>query len=203
MPQNLIVMCGISCSGKSTAARKLQEALGIELISTDMHRKNSDLNKVSLDRNPLERFVVYYEALKNVEDILAQGSDVIIDGTFILRLLRQGAYYSAYSTGSNAYVVHCVCNDYGLIQQRYGHRKRNNTMFEAWSKIEGHNVKFREFEDLDREVLPDGRPVPIVRNDTGKSKADVLYSDGSETIDLIVDTLNKPEMLYLAEVEHG
>jgi predicted kinase len=200
MSQNLIVMCGISCSGKSTTAKKLHDILGIELVSTDVHRKHSDFNKVNLDRNPLERFVVYYETLKKVESILSHGSDVIIDGTFILRLLRQGAYFSAYSTGSNAYVVHCVCNDYGLIQQRYGVRKRNNTMFEAWSKIEGHNVKFREFEELDREVLPDGRPVPVIRNDTGRSMVDVLYSDGSETIDLIVDALNRP---YLAEVQHG
>jgi hypothetical protein len=73
-------------------------------------------------------------------------------------------------------------------------------MFEAWSKIEGHNVKFREFEDLDREVLPDGRPVPVIRNDTSRSMVDVLYSDGSETIDVIVDALNRP---YLAEVQHG
>jgi hypothetical protein len=63
-------------------------------------------------------------------------------------------------------------------------------MFEAWSKIEGHNVKFKEFEDLEREVLPDGRPVPIVRNDTGRSRVDVLYSDGSETIDAIVGALD-------------
>jgi predicted kinase len=200
MAQNLIVMCGISCSGKSTSAKKLHDLLGIELVSTDVHRKHSDFNKMNLDRNPLERFVVYYEALKKVENILSHGSDVIIDGTFILRLLRQGAYFSAYSTGSDAYVVHCVCNDYGLIQQRYGVRKRNNTMFEAWSKIEGHNVKFREFEDLDREVLPDGRPVPVIRNDTSRSMVDVLYSDGSETIDVIVDALNRP---YLAEVQHG
>jgi predicted kinase len=197
MSQNLIVMCGISCSGKSTAARKLQEDLGIELVSTDMHRKNSDLNKVSLDRNPLERFVVYHEALRRTGEILMQSKDVIIDGTFILRLLRQGAYYTAYSTGSDAYVVHCFCNNYGLIQQRYEHRKRNNTMFEAWSRIEGHNVKFREFEDLDREVFPDGRPVPIICHDTEKSRAEILYSDGSETIEAIVDALNRPSQGYL------
>jgi predicted kinase len=80
--QSLLVMCGISCSGKSTTAKKLQEALDIDLVSTDMFRKHSDFNKTSLNRNPLERYVVYYNALRKAEELLQQGKDVIIDGTF-------------------------------------------------------------------------------------------------------------------------
>ena len=183
-------MCGISCSGKSTTARKLKKAFNIELVSTDLHRKHSDFNKINLERNPLERYVVYYHALKKAQELLLKGKDVIIDGTFILRILRQAAYYTAHNTRSNAYVIHCICNNYMLVQQRYEYRKKNNNMFESWSKIEGHNRKYQEFENLDREVMPDGTPVPIILNNTEKSKAEITYSDGSNTIKEILKVLN-------------
>jgi len=188
----LVVMCGISCSGKSTAAEKLRDALDAVLVSTDLVRKHSDLNKVSLSRHPLERYVVYYRALKKAEELLQHGRHVIMDGTFILRILRQAAYYTASNTCSNAFLVHCFCNNYGLIQHRYGLRQKNNNMFDAWQKIEGHNVKYLEFENLDKEVMPDGRPVPIIRNDTEKSKAEIVYSDGSETMGKMVRALTRP-----------
>jgi len=188
---NLLVMCGISCSGKSTTARKLQEAFGGVLVSTDMFRKQSCMNKVGLDRNPLERHVVYYNAIMKAEELLLQGRDVILDGTFILKILRQAAYYTAHATWSNVYLIHCVCNNYGLIKQRYERRKKNNNMFEAWQKIEGHNVKYQQFEALDREAMPDGRPVPIIRNDTETSKAEVLYSDGNRMMKRILEVLDQ------------
>lgn len=200
MKTNLIIMCGISCSGKSTTAKKLQEALDIELISTDKYRKYSDFNKVNLDRNPLERFVVYHNALIDAEKKLRNGQDVILDGTFILKLLRQGAYYTAHATNSNAYLIHSYCNNYALIQTRYEQRKKKNNMFEAWQKIEGHNVKYQQFEEIDREVMPDGRPVPLIRNDTEKGIAEIMYSDGSEMIERVVGVLNGNEEMMLEAV---
>ena len=38
--------------------------------------------------------------------------------------------------------------------------------------------------------MPDGRPVPIIRYDSEKDKAEIVYSDGSETIETIVEAIN-------------
>ena len=193
MNQAMIIMCGLQCCGKSTTANKLKNDLGIEMISTDSERLASNFD--TANRGLLERFVIYNRILKKAETFLRQGRSVVLDGTFYLRILRQAAYYVAFETNSNAYVIECICCNLKKIRERYENRKKNNYMleaFESWTKIEGYKAKFSEFEPLYKEVLPDGTPASIIRYNTETANAEIIYSDGSETIQRIIEAINNP-----------
>jgi predicted kinase len=197
MNHTMILMCGLQCSGKSTLARRLSNAFGIELISNDIVRVEFTKNPGIMNTNPLERGVIYYLSQRRAEDILSKGQGVIIDATFSQKIFRQGAYYTAAKTGASIYLIHTVCNNYGLIKKRYEQRqeqKKNNThLFDEWSTIEPFHKLFQEFESPDREVLPDGTPVPIIRYDSEKGRAEIIYSDGSNSIQRILEVINNGE----------
>ena len=188
----MTIMCGQPCSGKSTLSKRLSTDLGIKLISTDDVRIKMFENPIILKGNPLERYVVYYHTLKKAEEIVSAGESIMVDGTFSLKTFRIGAYYTASKLGIPLYLIECVCNNYGLINQRFEHRKRNNNLFEEWANIESFHKKFLDFEHLDREIMPDGRPVPIIHYDSEKGKAEIVYSDGSRNIEEIIKAINRP-----------
>jgi len=186
MNKALITMCGLTCVGKSTLSNKLSASLGIKRISTDDVRIKLPKEATEiLNGNPMLRYVVYFHTLEIAQNILLKGQSVIIDGTF------SGAYFVAAKTGASVYVIECYCNNYNIIHQRFEKRK-NNPIFKEWASIESYHKKFLDFEPLDREILPDGRPVPIMRYDSEKNIAEVVYTDGSETIQNILEAINQP-----------
>lgn len=195
MNKKLIITCGLQCSGKSTLSSKLSQSLSIARICTDDFRVRLFANPHILKSNPLDRHLVYWVTLFKAEEILLNGQSVIIDGTFSIKTFRQGAYFVAEKTGASPYLIYCECNNYGLIQQRYEQRqeqKKSNThLFEEWTTVEPFKKLYLEFQRPDREVLPDGIPVPVIRYDSEQGRAEVIYSDGSETIHEIIEAINK------------
>jgi len=194
MNKSLLIACGLQCSGKSTLTSRLSSSLGIETVSSDTVRVKLLGNPKVIGANPLERYLVYYQTLESARRVLDTGQSVIIDGTFSKRLFRQSAYFLAAELDVSIYVLHCVCNNYGLVRQRYEHRceqRRNNKhIFDGWADIETFHGTYKDFEELDREAMPDGRPVPIIRYDSEKDYAEIIYSDGSETIETILEAIS-------------
>ena len=189
----MILMCGMTASGKSTVSNKLSNELGIRRICTDDIRIKlpSEATQI-LHGNPLLRYVVYYQTLRLAEKILATGESVIIDGTYSKKDFREGAYFIASKTGASIYIIECYLNNYRIISQRFEKRK-SNPIFKEWAQIESYHKKFLDFENLEREVLPDGRPVPIIRYNSENGKAEIIYSDGSEEIEMILQAITAPE----------
>jgi predicted kinase len=187
----LLITCGLQCSGKSTLAARLRDALGIDLVSSDEVRVRLLGNAKVQTANPLERYVVYYQTLQAARNALRRGRSVIVDGTFSKRVFRRSAYCFAQEEGASVYIAQCVCNHYGLVQERYERRREQKKvgtqLFDEWTDLALFHRGFQEFEPLDRETMPDGRPVPIVRYDSERERADIVYSDGSEIIESIVD----------------
>lgn len=193
MNKAMIIMCGMTASGKSTVSGKLSAQLGIKRICTDDIRVKLPREATQiLNGNPLLRYVVYYHTLKLAQKILAKGENVIIDGTFSLKAFRQAAYFIAYKTQASIYVIECYCNDYGIISQRF-EKRQSNPIFKEWAQIESYHKKFLDFENLEREVLPDGKPASILRLNTASGKAEIIYSDGSKAIELILQAITMPE----------
>jgi len=113
----LIVVCGLPATGKSTLAKHLAADLGGEILRTDIIRRelfrDAPLEEVLESKDPmqydLERIfdrqevipekyqrmiwkqkeMVYDELLKRVERLLKKGVNVILDGTFYKRNLRE------------------------------------------------------------------------------------------------------------------
>jgi predicted kinase len=204
MDKSLLITCGLQCSGKSTLTGRLSSSLGIETISSDTIRVKLLGNPKVIGANPLERYLVYYQTLENARRVLDTGHSVIVDGTFSKRLFRQSAYFLAAELDVSMYILHCVCNNYGLVRQRYERRceqKRNNThMFDGWAEIETFHRTYQDFEELHKETMPDGRPVPIIKYDSEKDLAEIVYSDGSETIETILEAISSREELCLKAV---
>ncbi|MFC1722921.1 AAA family ATPase [Nanoarchaeota archaeon] len=196
MNKNLLIMCGLQCSGKSTLTAKLQSSLGLELVCSDDVRIELLGNPKIINANPLEQYLVYYQTLEATKNILNNGSSVIVDATFSKRIFRQSAYFIAAESDASVYIINCVCNNYGLVSERYKHRveqrKRKEHLFDEWAEIQIFHNSYQTFEQLDREAMPDGRPVPIICYDSEKDQAEIVYSDGSETIDMLLEAMNIP-----------
>jgi predicted kinase len=194
MDKSLLIACGLQCSGKSTLTDRLRSNLGAELVSSDYVRVKLLGNPKVIGANPLERYLVYYHTLEAAKHVLDGGQSAIIDCTFSKKLFRQSAYFLASEADASVYIINCVCNNYGLVRERYNRRceqRRNNThIFDGWAEIETFHRTYQDFEQLDREAMPDGRPVPIIRYDSEKDQAEIIYSDGTETIETILEAIN-------------
>jgi aminoglycoside phosphotransferase family enzyme/predicted kinase len=93
----VIVVCGLSGTGKSTVARELQERLGFELLNSDVERKRRA--GLSPDEHAPASYgegiyhpeisdAVYRNLIANAEQLLRNGHGVIIDATFRSRADR-------------------------------------------------------------------------------------------------------------------
>ena len=197
MNKIMIIMCGLQCSGKSTIAKKLSTNLGLEFLSNDSIRTKLLDDPGILNSNPLDRYICYRHSIKLAEGILERGQSAVIDATFSHKVFRKGAYHLALKTGASIYLIECVCNNYGIILQRYEHRKElknnNSHLFDEWTTPDPYNKLFREFERPDRETLPNGVPVPTIIYDSEHNKAEIIYSDGSEAIEMILEAITAPE----------
>ena len=137
MDKSLLIMCGLQCSGKSTLTDRLQSHLDLELVCSDDVRVELLGNPKINDANPLERYLVYYHTLEAAKKLLVSGHSIIVDATFSKRIFRQSAYFIAAESDASVYVLNCVCNNYGLVSERYNRRmeqrKRNEHLFDEWA----------------------------------------------------------------------
>jgi len=98
LPPALVVVCGLSGSGKSTIAAALARELGLELLSSDRIRK--ELAGVPLQQRSHDEYgcglyapaaseATYRELLARADSSLAAGQKVIIDATCQKRGVRE------------------------------------------------------------------------------------------------------------------
>ncbi len=108
-PAMLIITCGLSATGKSTLARALGQAAGIEVVSSDVVRK--ELAGLAPSERRREEFGggIYsveftdrtYDALLNqARRALEDGRSVLLDASFLRRTYRRQARRLARETGA-------------------------------------------------------------------------------------------------------
>ncbi|HND53067.1 MAG TPA: AAA family ATPase, partial [Pirellulaceae bacterium] len=110
----MLVVRGLSGTGKSTLARQLAEQLGAELLSTDRLRRELYAGgpKDEFAQGvyaPAARQWVYDEMLERAARRLASGATVVVDGTFGLQRQRDAARRIARATNSEFWMIHCEC----------------------------------------------------------------------------------------------
>ena len=88
MPRELIALCGLAFSGKSTIARRVAAVTGAELVSLDaINRARGFDGGTVMDDSEWEKTSLM--AAATARTVLASGRGVVVDDTFSHRFLRQ------------------------------------------------------------------------------------------------------------------
>ena len=165
-PTWLLVVRGLSGSGKSTVARALAEQLCMECLQTDAVRREmfeSQPAPADFDQGcyePQKRQAVYMRLFEQAGQRLAQGLSVILDGTFLSAASRREAVALADRYGAQPVIVVCRCPDM-LADQRIARR------LESGEALSDARAETRQGQRQLEE--PDETPLPTCELDTTRS----------------------------------
>jgi len=133
----LYITCGVSGSGKSTRAMEIVE-------SEQAIRIRSDVERARLFKDESQRYSteatdqVYKRLLRLSEQIVSAGFSVVVDATFLKRLLR--AQFAALATQLNVPLRILSCNaDTQILKQRI--QKRRDDPSEAMPALVDKQLK--------------------------------------------------------------
>lgn len=140
----LYVMVGLSGTGKSTAADIIADKTNATIHRTDAIRKEIVNGDPTYSRSESQR--VYDALFSRSADDLSNGSNVVLDATFSLKMGRENAEDIANQTGSQIQFVHITSQDQ-IIRERL--RNRINTDSDA--DISVYEKQQDSFEPLERE----------------------------------------------------
>ncbi len=157
-PPLVLLVRGLSGTGKSTIAEGLADRLGIELLQTDVVRQEL----VNLGRlpggpakySPSNRQQVYDQMLASAEELLAGRMSAILDGTFLSQqeIARVGQLVERYL--ARWLIVHCQC-PLGVAQQRIAARRnRGRTLSEARPDLVEEQLTARESNHPSWPAMP-------------------------------------------------
>jgi aminoglycoside phosphotransferase family enzyme/predicted kinase len=125
----LILIGGRIGSGKSTLASRLSEELGIDVLSTDVVRRQLfgmsvvHVQYAEGSYRPEHRARVYEELFRRAAEQLAQGFSVILDGTFLSTALKVRVLSLAADHAAAVVHLRCVCPE-EVAMARISHRRR-------------------------------------------------------------------------------
>lgn len=122
----LILMAGLTGTGKSVRAKRIADYIGADIIVTDILRKEI-LNIAPTERRH-EEFgkgiyseeitgKTYERAHKRAAEKLRSGKSVLIDASYKSRMDRQQAMEAASSSGADFFIIECVCPE-DIVRKR-------------------------------------------------------------------------------------
>lgn len=128
----LLVVHGLSGTGKSELATRWADALGCELLQTDSLRRELDAAPSSTEApeygqgvySDVRRAAVYETLFERAEQRLNAGVSVVLDGAFLSRESRVRARRIAASAGAEFLRVHCRC-PLRVAMERVAERRAN------------------------------------------------------------------------------
>jgi predicted kinase len=113
-PKLLLIVGGMSGTGKSTIAKRLAEVLCGELLQTDTVREEltagdgkNDFPNGKYTTNGRNR--VYEAMLQRIPERFGSAGTVILDGTFAARSHRRAAVACAQQLGATVLQIQCQC----------------------------------------------------------------------------------------------
>ncbi|AJE03759.1 bifunctional aminoglycoside phosphotransferase/ATP-binding protein [Geobacter pickeringii] len=177
LPPTLIITCGPSGSGKSFAAREIALELGLEIISSDVVRK--ELAGLPPHARRAEGYGegiyaaavttrTYAELLRRAEARLAAGRGVIVDATFRHAPDRLPFRTLAARHGARFSIIHATCGG-ELVRRRLADRGKDPA-----EPSDGRwEIYQRQMRDFDPPSADEGTVVTI---DTSRSVAEIADS---------------------------
>jgi uncharacterized protein len=166
----MIVVCGMSGSGKSTVARRLADRVGFQVLRSDIvrkrlagvaatHRLSTDYKAGAYTHEFTER--TYSELLGEAAQLLGSGSGVIVDATFNVQARRAAARDVATRAGVPFLFVECAASEPEIIRRLSERERRGDDASDAG--VATYMRQRGEFDPLDD--VPDKNHVRI--NTTG------------------------------------
>jgi aminoglycoside phosphotransferase family enzyme/predicted kinase len=161
------VVCGLPASGKSTIADALGEILGLEILRSDVIRKQLfDLPAETAVIQPFEEGIysrevtalTYGRLLLQAQDRIAAGQSVILDATYGSSRQRQEVLRLAQDSDADVLFIECVARPDMLIERL---RRRENGI----SVSDAREQHFRQLQER-FEPLEDIREELHLRVDT-------------------------------------
>ena len=131
LPPSLILTCGLTGTGKSFTARELAFDLGLEIVSSDVVRKQLTGLATTTHRRDRYGEGIYTDAvtartydalLQQAETALADGRSIIVDATFRRRTDRDLFRQLAVRRGASFLLIHATCPE-ETARQRLDARK--------------------------------------------------------------------------------
>ncbi|MEM3422670.1 MAG: AAA family ATPase [Candidatus Bilamarchaeaceae archaeon] len=158
----IFVLCGLPGTGKSTLARALATKLKCVHISTDNVRLEFLKRRTYSQK---EKFFVYDKMLEKAENQLKKEKNVILDGTFYLKSLREKVKTLGEKNRTFVILIECTLSE-KEVRKRLFNRKADESEadFEIYKKVK------REFEPIkERHLIVDcSKPIK-------KQISDVLH----------------------------
>lgn len=140
----LVVVCGMSGSGKSTVARRLQERTGFDLLRSDLVRKRlagvaptvrltADYGAGAYSSEFTER--TYAAMLTEAAERLGEGAGVIADATFSTPQWRARARQTAERAGVPVLFVECVAREQEILRRLATRERRADDASDATAAV--------------------------------------------------------------------
>ena len=149
----VILVTGLMGTGKSTLARAMGEALGIDVLRTDVVRnalvpvgdRPESFGEGRYRADARDR--VYDELLRLARKHLSSGVSVILDGTFIQAAKREAVFRLAGDLKTDMLAVRCVCpRETALIRIQARLQSRESDPSEARPELYVRQVAEQERE---------------------------------------------------------
>ncbi len=168
---SLVVMTGLSGTGKSTVAQGIASARDMTVVSSDAVRKQlAGLSEGTHRRDEYGGGIysadfsrrTYSTMFERASALLTEGQSVVLDATFQQRKQRQDAFDLARRVGALAFVVETVA-DRSVVKQRLAAREQDETAISdaTWETYLIQAERFEPVTDVDdwQHVRVDaGRP---------------------------------------------
>jgi predicted kinase len=151
----VLVVGGLSGTGKTTLARALAEALGAELLRTDVIRQElfSAPAAAAIDDqvySPVQRQRVYDELFRRAAALHADRISVVLDGTFSTAELVRRSQSLATDPASIFLAIECVCPP-AIAHERISRRLAAGRDASA-ARPEIHDLQRQRWEPWPREI---------------------------------------------------
>jgi uncharacterized protein len=159
-PPLLLVVYGLSGTGKSTLAERLATTLPLECLATDAIRRNmpgevsTNGDQVRGRYDPDRRLAVYEEMFRRAQAALGDGRSVLLDGTFPSADLRRRAIALAREQGALPVLLHCQCPAHLAVQRIVDRGAEGQVLSEATPAVFEQQQQDFEADPADLVALP-------------------------------------------------
>jgi len=127
----VVVVFGLPGSGKSYFALKLAQQIGADYLNTDIIRKTLLTSRTYSDD---EKFMIYMAMLDQVKQLLRKGKQVVVDGTFYKKVIRQ-KFISEIPPEKKVIFIEIIAEENIVMQRLLQRRPDSDADFEIYRKV--------------------------------------------------------------------
>jgi len=157
----LLVVCGLTGTGKSTIALKLAIDYHATQINTDIVRKElAGINKYERHHDtintglysPKKVDTTYTKVFEKVAELLKEGKNIVVDATFQKMKYRKNIVTLAKQYNAMLYLIECICPD-DIVKQRLDERVKKKSISDGrWEIYLNQKTTYEPFS-LDERVI--------------------------------------------------